>query len=126
MDAHQTLPLDTFWEWLRLHPNCILRAGTPESILYDDDDLHWVFGEEGPTLVVQMLRGKRLVGEVLIAADQVTYVESLLGDQDGEVIFELISETPEDRIAGWFFVLTHGYGEEDVEGVTMSAGPHVH
>ena len=48
------------------HPNCIVRAGTPEAIMYDDEDLHWHFAVEGTsTLLVQVLRGKRLMGWML-------------------------------------------------------------
>ncbi len=43
-----TLAFDEFWRWLVLHPNCIVRAGTADSVLYDDDDLHWHFANEGP------------------------------------------------------------------------------
>lgn len=118
MNEPNTLPFDAFWPWLMQHPNCILRAGTPEAVLYDDDDLHWTFGAEGPTLVAQLVRGKRLIGEILIQPEHVSYVDSIAAETDGEVVFELISETPTDRVAAWFFVLTHGFGEDDepVEG----------
>ena len=33
-----TLTFDKFWTWIQAHPNCILRAGTPESVIFDDDD----------------------------------------------------------------------------------------
>ena len=36
-----TLSFDEFWEWLMGHPNCILRAGTPGTILFDDEDFYW-------------------------------------------------------------------------------------
>ena len=36
-----TLSFDEFWEWLMGHPNCILRAGTPDTILFDDEDFYW-------------------------------------------------------------------------------------
>ena len=36
-----------FWNWLAAHPNCILRAGTPEAVLYDDEEFHWHFAAEG-------------------------------------------------------------------------------
>lgn len=108
-----TLPFDVFWSWLLAHPNCILRAGTPEVVLYDDEDLHWVFANEPRYLVAQLLRGKRPMGELLLDPEQVTYVEGQPGEQEGEYVFELISETESDRIATYFFVLVHGYDEED-------------
>lgn len=108
-----TLPFDVFWGWLLMHPNCILRAGTPESVLYDDEDLHWAFANEATYLLVQVLRGKRLMGELLIEPEPVTYVEATTGDQEEEFVFELISETENDRLVTYFFVLTHGYEDEE-------------
>ncbi len=108
-----TLPFEAFWSWLVTHPNCILRAGTPEAVIYDDDDLHWTFAGEDGYLLVQVLRGKRPIGELLVEPEPVTYVESSAGEQEGEVVFELISETPNDRVVSYFFVLVHGFQEEE-------------
>lgn len=108
-----TLTFEAFWSWLLQHPNCLLRAGTPETVVYDDDDLHWLFASEGRFLVVQVLRGKRLMGEILVDPEPVSYVEGQTGDQEGEFIFELISESEKDRMATYFFVLTHGFEEEE-------------
>ena len=114
MDPPFTLPFDAFWNWLIIHPNCILRAGTPEAVLYDDDDLHWHFtSEEAATLLVQVLRGKRLIGELMVDPEQVTYVQGVAGQHEDEHVFELIEETETDRIAAYFFVLVHGYEDED-------------
>ena len=33
-----TISFDTFWRWLGGHVNCILRAGTPEAVLFDHED----------------------------------------------------------------------------------------
>ncbi len=116
MDKPFTMPLDRFWEWLTGHPNCILRAGTPEAVVYDDEDLHWTFSTEGTqTLVVQVLRGKRLVGEVLVDAEQVAYVEALPQEHPEEHTFELVSESEDDHFAAWFFVLVHGLDEDGAE-----------
>jgi hypothetical protein len=113
MDDQPTLPFDVFWSWLLSHPNCIVRAGTPEAVLYDDEDLHWHFAQEEPeTLVVQVLRGKLLVGELLIAPEQIAYVQGIASDRDHEFIFELITETETERFAAYFFVLVHGFDED--------------
>ena len=113
MEPPFTLPFEAFWSWVVTHPNCILRAGTPEAVLYDDDDLHWNFAAEGGnTLVVQVLRGKRLMGELLVDSEQTTYVQGVQGQRDDEHLFELITETEKDRIVGYFFVLAHGYEDE--------------
>ena len=41
------LSFDEFWEWLMGHPNCILRAGTPDTILFDDEDFYWHLARTG-------------------------------------------------------------------------------
>jgi len=113
IDDQPTLPFDAFWVWLMGHPNCILRAGTPEAVIYDDEDLHWHFAKEEPeTLVVQVLRGKLLVGELLLAPEQIAFVQGVRGDQEHEFVFELIVETEVDRYPAYFFVLIHGFDEE--------------
>ncbi len=119
MDAEEkTFPTPThsfeiFWDWLVLHPICILRGGTPETVIYDDQDLHWHFGAEGDEiLLVQVIRGKRLMGELLVQREQVTYVQGFEGEHEGEHIFELVSETEKERLACYFFVLSHGFDDD--------------
>lgn len=114
MNEPFTLPLESFWSWLVTHPNCILRAGTPDAMVYDDDDLHWHFATEGPdTLLVQVIRGKRLIGEILVQHEAVSYVQSQPGETEGEFVFELITESEKDHLPLYFFVLAHGYDEAD-------------
>lgn len=114
--AAATLAFDAFWTWIQAHPNCVIRAGTPEAVLYDDDELHWHFTAEGAeTLVVQVMRGKRLVGELLIAPADVAYVQAVAGEED-EYVFELITETETDRVAAHYFVLSHAYEPQDHPG----------
>lgn len=113
MEQQTSLPFPEFWNWIVTHPNCILRAGTPEAVLYDDEDLHWHFASEGPELlVVQLMRGKRMLGELLLAPNQISYVRGVEGDQDGEVIFELVQESEKESLVAYFFVLAHGFDEE--------------
>jgi hypothetical protein len=108
-----TLSFEAFWTWLRSHPNCIIRAGTPEAVIYDDDDLHWHFAVEGTeSHVVQVHRGKRLVGEIVVTPGEVAYVQGMRGDDD-EYVFDLISESETDRMAAYYFVLSHGYDTQD-------------
>lgn len=110
----QTIPFDVFWNWIVGHPNCILRAGTPEAVLFDDDDLHWQFESEAmDRYVVHLIRGKHLVGELVVEPESVAYVEASSGETEGEFVFDLISEAEDDRLVAWFFVLTHGYEPED-------------
>ena len=109
-DSTPTMSIDSFWEWLTAHPNCILRAGTRETAIFDDDDLHWHLTREGTeTLLVQLIRGKRLMGELLIPREQVAYVQGGIGDQQGEFVFELVSSSDSVQSTLFFFVLTHGY-----------------
>jgi hypothetical protein len=107
--AATTLSFDAFWGWLQAHPNCIIRAGTPEAVLYDEENLHWHFTVEGnDTQVVQLVRGKSLVGELLVAPADIAYVQGVAGEEE-EFVFELISESETDRVAAYHFVLSHAY-----------------
>ena len=113
MEDPLTLAFEPFWSWLATHPNCIVRAGTPETVLYDDDDLHWHFASEGSTTrLVQVLRGKRLVAELLVEPEEVSYVQGAAGEEEGEFLFELIAESETEQAVSWFFVLSHGYDTE--------------
>src|SRR5207249_10511232 len=99
--AAATLSFQAFWTWLQAHPNCILRAGTPEVVLYDDDDLHWHFAVEGDdTRVVQLIRGKTLVGESVVAPGDIAYVQGVAGEAEGEHMVEPISDTDTGSAAG--------------------------
>lgn len=123
MDEPLTLPFETFWNWLISHPDCILRAGTPETVLYDDEYLHWIFAAEAPgTLLVQVLHGKRPMGEMFIEAEPISYVQGGAGDREGEFVFELVAETEADRMVTYFFVMVHGYEPEGEE----AHAPRVH
>ena len=112
-----TLSFERFWKWLQKHPNCILRVGTPETTLFDDEEYHWHFAEEADgTHLVQLVRGKRLVGEIAVVPADVTYVQAEPpepGVPEEEFRFECISETPIDRIAAYFFVLSHAFDETE-------------
>lgn len=109
-----TLPFDVFWAWLTTHPNCILRAGAGDAVIYDDEPYHWHFAAEGnEMLLVQVVRGKRMVGELFIDPERVTYVQSTPGDVEGEFPFELVSETGGERYVQYYFVMTHGYEEAE-------------
>lgn len=107
-----TLPFSKFWTWLQGHPNCILRAGTPEAVLFDDDDLHWHFSrEDDGTLIVQLMRGKKLYGELAVTPADVTYVQVEPGEGE-EFRFDLLGDA-DSAVAAYHFVLSHGYDEEE-------------
>ncbi len=120
--APNVIAFDKFWTWLQGHPNCILSAGTPETAIYDDDDFHWHFAaEDTGTVLVQVLRGKQIVGEIAISPANVSYVQSeSKGEQ--EVVFECIAETEEEPIAAYHFTLSHDYSPEE----TPKPGRWVH
>lgn len=114
-ESPTTLSLDNFWNWLLGHPNCILRAGTPDTVVFDDDDFHWQFGTEDTTLFAQVLRGKRLVGEMLMNSEAIAYVEMHGGEREDEVFFDLIVESETERVVAYFFVLSHGFDEDEID-----------
>jgi len=107
-----SLPFEKFWAWACAHQNCILRAGTPDVLLFDHDDYHWHFAvEDERTHVVQLARGKELVGELVMLVDDIAYVHCELSEND-EFICECIVETENRRDAAYHFVMIHGYEEE--------------
>jgi hypothetical protein len=115
-----TITLETFWSWLLEHPNCIVRAGNPECVLCDDEDFHWWLGNDGDMLVTQLIRGKRLIGELVLEPERAAYVEDRGAQEEGEHLFEIIAESDNDRYAAYFFVLAHGL-EGEPEGTHSGA-----
>lgn len=111
--AATTLPFEKFWSWLQAHANCILRAGTPEAVLFDHDDYHWhLAAEDEATLLVQLVRGKDLVGEMILAAGEVAYVQCEPAENE-EFIFECIIENEASREVAYHFAMAHGYDETE-------------
>jgi hypothetical protein len=107
------LSFEDFWEWLGGHINCIISAGTPEAVLYDHDDYHWHLDREGEdVLLVQVVRGKHLVGEIIIARGEVTHVEGKPRNEE-EYLFECFMRGEEGAIPSYFFTLSHGYEVEE-------------
>ena len=127
-DETPTLSFDEFWDWIVRHPNCILRAGTQDAVLYDDEDYHWHFAIEGPdTPLVQVIRGKRLLGELLIARDRIAFVQGAPGDVEGEHVFDLVVETEAEHLTAYFFVTSHAYESAAGSGsIDMTPGHSVH
>jgi len=109
-----TLQFDKFWTWLRGHANCIVRAGTPECVLFDHDDFHWtLIGDDPQALIIQLARAKDLVGEVLVFPQEIAYVQVEPSETDGEWLFECVVENEKAREVAYHFVMAHEY--EDVE-----------
>ncbi len=107
-----TISFDAFWSWLQGHVNCLVRVASEEAVLFDDDDLHWFIGPLDGTQVVQAIRGKRLMAELVIDPERVTYVQAVGEERSGEYLFEAISETETDRRAAYTFVLVHNLDSE--------------
>jgi hypothetical protein len=105
-----TLSFETFWRWLNAHVNCILRAGTPEAVLFDHEDFHWtVTDEDEHTKVVQVARGKELVGELVVFPAEITYVQAEPAETEGEFLFECVVEGENAREVAYHFVMAHEY-----------------
>lgn len=118
MESPFTLSFDKFWDWLTNHFNCVIRCGTPDGAIYDDEDFHWHFTKSRDgTLLVQMIRGKRLVAELWVDPERIDYVQAVPGETDDEHPFELISETADGTVRPYYFVMAHGYDEEKPEEI---------
>jgi len=113
------LSFEQFWQWLQGHPNCIISAGTPDTVIYDHDDHHWQLHQEGQEqMLVQVIRGKSLIGEILIPAGSVSYVQGephgeAEGDAEGEYIFDCFVDGPQGPVATYYFTLAHEYTPEE-------------
>ncbi|MCB9654281.1 MAG: hypothetical protein H6729_09165 [Deltaproteobacteria bacterium] len=116
MPDADTLAFDAFWAWLQKHPNCILRAGAGDVVVFDHDEHHWSFGvdPDGGVLYVQCLRGKQTIAEVSLHIEDVAYVQSHLADED-EWFFDLCDQNQQVL---YYFVLSHGF--EDAVGTSVS------
>ena len=90
-----------------------MRAGTADVVLFDHDDYHWHLAadQEENVLLVQLVRGKDLVGEILLMSNDITYVQCEPADAE-EFVFECVVETEAAREVAYHFVLTHSYEEE--------------
>lgn len=109
-----TLTFPKFWAWLQGHVNCIVRAGTPEVVLFDHDDFHWtLLTEDEGTRVVQLARGKELVGELVLFPTEIAYVQTEPGEHEGEFLFDCMIETDTAREVAYHFVMAHPYEASD-------------
>ena len=116
VQAGATLPFERFWKWLKHHPNCILRAGTSETWLYDQDDLHWHL-EDSPErrASVQLSRGKQVLGEMALDVRDVAFVQATLdSEEDGErrYLFEVVGGDKAEPYAVYHFLVAHGFEDE--------------
>ncbi|MBJ6764984.1 serine/threonine protein kinase [Myxococcaceae bacterium JPH2] len=107
----RTLNFDAFWRWLQEHTNCILRCGSADTTLFDHDDFHWVLMEEDRQHVVQVLKGKSLVAEMVMAGREVTEVTLSTDPEtgsEGHFLVELFGGPKEDPQVIYHFIMAHG------------------
>jgi hypothetical protein len=106
------LTFDRFWRWLMDHPNCIVRVGSADSTLLDHDDFHWDFLEEDDgSAVVQLVKGKALVAELIIARRDILFVQASLDVEQaaqGFWLFELIGGPKDESFAVAHVLMSHG------------------
>ncbi|MCO1335060.1 hypothetical protein MO867_12015 [Microbulbifer sp. OS29] len=118
------MPFSEFWPWLAEHTNCIVRAGSSDSVIYDDDDYHWRFASEDTrTKLVQVMRGKRPVAELFIEPEHISSVRISLGE-GGEFNFDLIADIQGREQIVYHFVLTHALEEMDVKSHPVQGKLH--
>lgn len=113
-DDPRSLTFDEFWPWVQSHPNCILRVATPDVALFDDEDFHWHFGvESDDSYLVQVIRGKRFVGELIVRPSEVVVVRMSASDNGEEHYFDLMDDTNRLLLQ---LTMSHGYDEIDPSG----------
>jgi hypothetical protein len=115
VETGTTLTFDRFWRWLKHHANCIVRAGTVDTYLHDQDAFHWHLEEDAErNPVVQVMSGKLLVAEMVLDVRDLLYVEATpeAGPPQGQFLFELIGGSKEEPYAVYHFVVAHGFEDE--------------
>ena len=124
MSDQVVISFEEFWQYLQYHGNCIVSAGTPDTVIYDHDDYHWHFARESAeTLLVQVIRGKQMVGEILVAGTVVTFVQGM-DKEGGEYLYECyVDDAPGGPVAAYFFTLSHAHDPEEAK---QSQGRWVH
>lgn len=82
-------------------------------MLLDHESFHWdvISEEEEGTEVLQLLKGKELIGEIVVVASDISYVHCPPGDPE-QHMFECVIETSAAREVVYHFVLAHGFDEE--------------
>ena len=111
-DADGTLTFEKFWRWVLEHPNCILRASAYDATLFDGPDFHWeLYDEEDGRAVVQLLKGKTMVGEILIDRQELLHVSASPDVDEGHKgcwLFELVGGTRAEHFPVAHFLVSHG------------------
>ena len=106
------LSFEELWKYLQYHANCIVSAGTADTVIYDHDDYHWHFAKEGKDTLVQVIRGKHMVGEMLVAGTHVTFVQGV-DKEGGDFLYECYVEGSEGPVASYYFTVSHAHEPEE-------------
>jgi hypothetical protein len=116
LETGSTLTVPKFWSWLRQHPNCILRAGTYDCFLYDQEAFHWHLEEDADhNPLVQVIQGKQLVAELALDLRELLFVKAMPDPdaaESGQYLFELMGGPQAEPYAVYHFVLSHGFEQE--------------
>lgn len=120
LPGEQTLTFRAFVQWIQEHTNCILGAGWGEATLFDHADLHWdLYEEDERRFIVQLVKGKALIGELVIEGREVHDVtigpdpEALT---QGHYLAELFGDPKTGGEVLGHFVLSHGVEETAARG----------
>lgn len=115
-----SLSFDEFWGWLVGHLNCIVRAGSREAMFFDHQDFHWhVMMMEEPDVpggllhILQLRRGKELVGDLTILSGEIGMIQCYPGPND-EYVCEALAKSGLDEPALYQFVMEHPIEEHEV------------
>jgi hypothetical protein len=111
-----TIAFDRFWRWIKQHPNCILRAGTPDVWLHDHEDLHWHLDEDAErNPLVQLVRGKQLLAEIVLDVRDALFVQVTPEGGEGaerSYLFEVVGGGRDEPYAVYHFLVAHGLEDE--------------
>ncbi len=115
------LTFDAFWRFVSEHRNCVVRAGSGDTVLLDHELIHWdFFEEEDGRAVCQAILGKALVGEVVIERGDVLFVQSspdVENPGQGYWQFDCMGGPKDETYPVYTFVLSHG-----MEGTSAHQG----
>src|SRR5262245_8899534 len=104
-----TLRFEEFWAWVCQHANCILRAGSGDVQLYDDDDLHWHLEDDPREPGLQLIQGKRVLASMMLDVQDVAFVQAVASDasEDKSTLFELVVTGKDGNYSPYHFVMAH-------------------
>lgn len=110
--THVTLTFERFFAWLQEHANCLIRVGSNDTFLYDDELFHWGFErDEDGTPVVQLVFGKNLVGEMVLDVTDDMFVRGAADVENverGYHLFEVIGGSKAEPVPLYHFLVAHG------------------